>query len=109
MVDKRVAVVASGDLSHRLTPDAPAGFSPRGLEFDRLVLEAVAKMDIKALLNLDSDLVKEAGECGLRPLCFLMGVLGGIDAAADVLSYEGPFGVGYAVALFTMKESGASG
>lgn len=29
---KRVAVLASGDLSHRLTPNAPAGYSPRGKE-----------------------------------------------------------------------------
>ena len=31
---RRVAFVASGDCSHRLTPDAPAGYSPRGAEFD---------------------------------------------------------------------------
>jgi aromatic ring-opening dioxygenase LigB subunit len=103
MVDKRVAVIASGDLSHRLTPDAPAGYSPRGAEFDRKVTEALSNLDTKTLLNFDRDLIEEAGECGLRPICFIMGVLGGIEANAEVLSYEGPFGVGYAVALFTVK------
>lgn len=106
MVDKRVAVIASGDLSHRLTPDAPAGFSPRAKEFDRLIVDSISNMDVKTLLNIDPDLIEEAGECGLRPICFLMGVLGGVEAKSKVLSYEGPFGVGYAVALFSLKEDG---
>ncbi|MCX7779953.1 MAG: AmmeMemoRadiSam system protein B [Negativicutes bacterium] len=99
-VDKRVAVIASGDLSHRLTPDAPAGYDPRGAEFDRRVVEAVRNLDVKALLNMDRELIEAAGECGLRNIFFLMGVVGGLDATAEVLSYEGPFGVGYAVAWF---------
>jgi aromatic ring-opening dioxygenase LigB subunit len=102
-VDKRVAVIASGDLSHRLTPDAPAGYDPRGAEFDKLVTEAVKNLDVKALLNMDRDLIEAAGECGLRPIIFLMGVLGGLEVSAEVLSYEGPFGVGYAVAWFEPK------
>ena len=102
--DERVAVIASGDLSHRLIPQAPAGYSARGAEFDQAVVQAIANLDVKALLNMDPTLIEQAGECGLRPICFLMGVLGGIEAKAEVLSYEGPFGVGYAVALFTLKE-----
>ncbi|EAX47612.1 Extradiol ring-cleavage dioxygenase, class III enzyme, subunit B [Thermosinus carboxydivorans Nor1] len=105
IVDKRVAVIASGDLSHRLTSDAPAGYSPYGAQFDQAVVAALKNMDVKALLNLDRGLIEEAGECGLRPIFFLMGVMGGLDMTADVLSYEGPFGVGYAVALFTPNES----
>lgn len=99
-VDKRVAVIASGDLSHRLSPQAPAGYDPRGAEFDRQVLEALREVNVKALLNMDRDLIEAAGECGLRPICFLMGVLGGLDATSQILSYEGPFGVGYATAWF---------
>ncbi|MDR3592168.1 MAG: AmmeMemoRadiSam system protein B [Negativicutes bacterium] len=109
VADKRVAVIASGDLSHRLIPSAPAGYSPRGAEFDQALVKAVAGLDAKTILNMDPDLVEEAGECGLRPVCFLMGVLGGIEAQAEVLSYEGPFGVGYAIAVFTMKESVSHG
>lgn len=101
--DKRVAVIASGDLSHRLTTDAPAGYNPRGAEFDRLIVKALGDMDVKTLLNMDRQLIEDAGECGLRPICFLMGVMGGTDVKSEVLSYEGPFGVGYAVAVFTAK------
>lgn len=104
MTDKRVAVIASGDLSHRLKPGAPAGYSPEGGEFDRRVVEALDNFDVKALLGLDAAFIEQAGECGLRPVFFLMGVLGGLEIRGKVLSYEGPFGVGYAVALFTMKD-----
>ncbi len=102
-MDKRVAVIASGDLSHRLTPDAPAGYNPRGAEFDHQVVAALKSADVKALLNMDRKLIEEAGECGLRPIFFLLGVMGGLDVEATKLSYEGPFGVGYAVALYKIK------
>lgn len=102
-MDKRVAVIASGDLSHRLTPDAPAGYSPKGAEFDRQVVAALEAVDVKALLNLDENLIQEAGECGLRPVFFLMGVMGGLDSQVAVSSYEGPFGVGYAVIAYKIK------
>lgn len=100
---KRVAVIASGDLSHRLLPGAPAGYSPQAAEFDQQVLQAVQDLSIKALLSMDRNLVQSAGECGLRPICFLLGVVGGLDATAELLSYEGPFGVGYGVAVITVK------
>ncbi len=109
MLDKRVAVIASGDLSHRLTPDAPAGYNPKGAEFDRRVVAAVGDLDVKALLSMDEDLIEAAGECGLRPIFFLLGVLGGLEARGRVLSYEGPFGVGYAVALFSPEEGKGDG
>lgn len=102
-VDKRVAVIASGDLSHRLTPDAPAGYSPKGAEFDQQVVAALKNADVKALLSLDENLIEEAGQCGLRPAFFLMGVMGGLEAEVIADSYEGPFGVGYAVIAYKIK------
>ena len=51
-----------------------------------------------------------AAECGLRSFVTLGGFLGK-DATVDpqVLSYEGPFGVGYMVALFGTRDPGRSG
>ena len=109
VVGKRVAVIASGDLSHRLQPDAPAGYSPRAAEFDKQVLQSLQDLNIKELLNIDQGLVEAAGECGLRPIFFLMGVVGGREAVAEVLSYEAPFGVGYAVALIRAKNKEKGG
>ncbi len=101
--DARVLFVASGDLSHRLIPGAPAGFSPHGAEFDRSVVDAVGSADLGALLALPRDVVREAGECGLRSLFTMFGVLEGRRFDPEVLSYEGPFGVGYLVADMRLR------
>jgi AmmeMemoRadiSam system protein B len=104
--DKRFAIVASGDLSHRVTPEAPAGFSPRGKEFDEKLAELLKTGDVQGILNLDEDLVEEAGECGLRSVIILLGVLDGCqlsDAKFQLLSYEAPFGVGYLVGHYLTR------
>ncbi|HWI61453.1 MAG TPA: AmmeMemoRadiSam system protein A [Symbiobacteriaceae bacterium] len=95
--DRRIAVLASGDLSHRLTPDAPAGYHPEAHQFDREVVEALGRGDLGHLFRLDHNLCECAGECGLRPMMMLAGTLDGLQVKPQVLSYEGPFGVGYAV------------
>lgn len=95
--DKKIAVVASGDLSHRLTLDAPAGYSPQGQEFDAMLQKMLLKRDISGILNFDPNLVEAAGECGLRSIIILLGILQG-QYNYYCLNYEGPFGVGYLVA-----------
>lgn len=102
---KRVAVVASGDLSHRLLPGAPSGYDPMGAVFDKKLVEALACLDVAAILGLDEDLIDRAGECGLRSIVILLGALDGLEVKPEVLSYEGPFGVGYLVAAFEVQSS----
>ncbi len=97
---KKTALLASGDLSHRLTPDAPAGYDPAGKEFDRELVSLLKKADVAGILDIDPELVESAGECGLRPIIMMLGALEGLSVDAEVLSYQGPFGVGYGVASF---------
>lgn len=94
---QRVAVLASGDLSHRLTAEAPAGYSPEGQRFDDEVMAALHDGDLARLFDLDPAGCEAAGSCGLRPLMMLAGVLDGLEIKPQVRSYEGPLGVGYAV------------
>jgi aromatic ring-opening dioxygenase LigB subunit len=101
---RRVVFVASSDLSHRLIPDAPAGYTPRGREFDASVEAAFAAGDERALLAIPPELIDAAGECGYRSLLVLFGALRGRSYATRVLSYEGPFGVGYLVGAVDMRE-----
>ena len=54
---EKIAVVASGDLSHRLIPSAPAGYSPRGKEFDEKLIKLLSEKDVKGILNLDENLI----------------------------------------------------
>ena len=97
LTNQRVAVIASGDLSHRLSADSPAGYSKRGREFDEKLKELIKGKKTEEILNLNPELVKEAGECGLRSIAILLGIFDGINYQPEILSYEGPFGVGYLV------------
>ncbi len=102
-LNKRAALIASGDLSHRLIPGAPAGYDPKGKDFDKHVVRASAKMDIKSILDMNDEFIERAGECGLRSITILMGALQGQKVKPEILSYEGPFGVGYLVASFRVE------
>jgi len=104
----RVVYVASGDLSHRLTESAPAGYDPLGKVFDQTVVDALGRADAATLMSLDPDLVERAGECGLGPLVTLFGALDGLRVTPYVHSYEGPFGVGYCVATYVPVGRGES-
>ena len=94
---KSWGLLASGDLSHRVTEDAPAGYSPQGAVFDQMVVEALRTNDPSKLLQLTSRQIERAGECGLRSALIFLGL--GEKRKSRLLSYEAPFGVGYAVAF----------
>lgn len=97
--EKRYALIASGDLSHCLKDKGPYDFHPDGPKFDEALIENLKEKNIKNILTLDNQF-PEAGECGLRSFSFLLGLLEGQEAEwnPEILSYEGPFGVGYLVA-----------
>lgn len=105
---RRAVLIASGDLSHRLKPGAPAGYSPRGAEFDRLFSEAIRAADARAALAIDDRLREEAGECGYRSIIMMFGAAGGRKLENLIHSYEGPFGVGYCVSLFRPRRDDAA-
>lgn len=106
VLKRKVVFVASGDLSHRLSPQAPGGFSPRGREFDQQIQDLFSKGNFSNLLSLEPSLIEEAGECGLRSLITLAGTFDGFKIKTDVYSYEGPFGVGYLVGCVnSLKEA----
>lgn len=97
-LNRKIVVLASADLSHRLTPDAPAGYHPAGKEFDSRLVELVDAADVEGICGLDPNLAESAGECGHRSIIMMLGALDGVEINSEVLSYEGPFGVGYLVA-----------
>lgn len=101
--DKNVVFIASGDLSHKLKDDGPYGFAPEGPRFDRYITEAIKTSDFKKLLTIDHDLYQKAGECGLRSFVIMAGALNGLAVCSSVMSYEGPFGVGYLTAALSIN------
>lgn len=96
---RRIAFVASGDLSHRLTPDAPAGYSPAARTLDSEIVRLVREGALEDLARIDPEVVEDGGECGLRSFIALSGYAGKDPVPTRVLSYEGPWGVGYLTAL----------
>ncbi len=101
------AVIASGDLSHRLIPGAPSGYNPRGAEYDRLMVELLRQGRVQDILDLDEKFVEEAGECALRSFLIALGMFSRQLFKTEIFSYEGPFGVGYLVA--ELRPAGAGG
>lgn len=101
-VPRRFAVIASTDLSHRLTPNSPAGFSPLASGFDRLLLELVRRGDTAGVVNLDAATVLAVACCGYLPIVVLLGILDGMRGQPVVLGYEAPFGIGHLVMHFDL-------
>lgn len=111
---RRAVLVASGDLSHKLMEDGPYGFAAEGPRFDKLVTCIFAEGRLEGLFGIDAAFAEAAAECGLRSFQIMAGALGreeertGTAFGSELLSYEGPFGVGYAVAAFEGKTTSAA-
>jgi AmmeMemoRadiSam system protein A/AmmeMemoRadiSam system protein B len=100
-IGRRVAFIASGDLSHRLKPEAPAGYNPAAQRFDFEVVDAIRGNSPQQIADINPELRQIAGECGYRSMLVALGVVNKLPPACEVLSYEAPFGVGYLVAQLT--------
>ena len=99
---KQWALLASGDLSHRLLSDGPYGFNPEGPLFDQDVMKAFKNNAPGALLaDWSPARLEQAGECGFRSALTMMGLIG---EAAEEISYEGPFGVGYGLSWWSLSQ-----
>lgn len=100
-VGRRVAFIASGDLSHRLKPEAPAGYNPSAHVFDEQVVGALQANEPSRIIGIDHGLRKLAGECGYRSMLVVIGAASDLPPSCEVINYEAPFGVGYLVAQLT--------
>jgi len=97
---RNTVVIASGDLSHKLTEDSPYGFAAEGPELDKALINSMRSGNFGEFLELDSTLCKRGAECGLASFVTMAGALNQKAVDTRFLSYEGPFGVGYAVCAY---------
>ena len=100
--EESIAIVASADLSHRLTENSPAGFSPYGTKFDCALIDLLKKNEVQKILNLNPDFCDEAGECGLRSIIVALGAISELKSSFKQLSYESPTGIGHLVGEWKM-------
>ncbi|HVU36535.1 MAG TPA: class III extradiol ring-cleavage dioxygenase family protein [Opitutaceae bacterium] len=107
LVGRRVALIASGDMSHRLLPSAPLGYAEEGPRFDRLFVDLLRHGNPKAIQRIDAELLESAGEDVVEPTRVVLAASGFGTQHRSVLSYEGPFGVGYGVAILSEPDEAA--
>lgn len=108
-IGRRVAFIASGDLSHRLKPEAPAGYNPSAHLFDEQVVDALRANAPDRIVEIDHGLRRVAGECGYRSMLVAIGAASELPLSCEVMSYEAPFGVGYLVAQLTSAPAAVTG
>ena len=103
-LNRKVVIIASGDLSHKLKESGPYGYASEGPEFDHKVIEALSHGNFLDLMTMDYGFCERAAECGLRSFIIMAGALDCLSVKPTFYSYEGPFGVGYGVVGFDIGE-----
>ncbi|BCZ47752.1 hypothetical protein psyc5s11_38190 [Clostridium gelidum] len=96
-LNRKAVIIASGDLSHKLKDEGPYSYSPYGEKFDHELLKNLENGDVVGAFNMNKTMVEEAGQCALNSVYILLGAMEGKEINGELLSYEGPFGVGYSV------------
>ncbi len=102
---RRITLLASGDLSHKLLPEGPYGYVEEGPKFDARVTEMMRTGDLRSFREFTPEFRDKCAECGLPGFIMLSGALESYHVKPDFLSYEGTFGVGYAVCTFTAEDA----
>lgn len=97
--DKRIVVIASGDLSHSLTENAPLGLKLEGTVVDQdiVALFRSRKIPVKKIWSFSKEAAERNGVCGMNAFATLAGILNRMHCKTRFHSYEGPLGVGYCI------------
>ncbi|MCF7674306.1 MAG: AmmeMemoRadiSam system protein A [Akkermansiaceae bacterium] len=104
---RRLAFIASGDMSHRLQPGAPAGYNPDAGRIDQRIIDLLKAGDYRTVHQLDPVVLTAAAEDVTASTRLALAAIRDDPRGHEVLSYEAPFGVGYGVAI--LHEDPASG
>jgi len=93
---KRIALLASANLTHRLSK-SPAGPLPKAKGYDKKIIHGLLKNDNQFLLSFSETEAKEYYEFGLSCLALLAGAISPMKKTTEVACYE--HGLGLAVAI----------
>lgn len=99
-----VLVLCSGDLSHALSDEGPYVFHESGPYFDQEVKKILEQNRPIDFFRLSKKKIQEASQCGLRSYVMGFGYADGLLTHTKVVSYEGPFGVGYLTGYIESEE-----
>ena len=97
---RNTVVIASGDLSHKLKEDGPYGYQEEGPVYDARIMDVMGRGAFGELLEFSEDFCERAAECGHRSFTIMAGAFDRTGVETKLLSYEGPFGVGYGICSY---------
>lgn len=98
----RIAVIASGDLSHGVTQGSVVTYDQKAAAFNKSIVRAIKDRDVEWLLSVTEEDRQLVTECGLNVLSLLFGILDQRKYEPDILSYESSLGVGYLAVYFAL-------
>ncbi len=107
-LNRRIAVIGSGDLAHCQKEDGPYGYKPEGPAYDERIMKDMGNADFKALFRYSPSFLDACMECGHRSFVIMAGILDGIHVTPHVLSHEATFGVGYGIITYDIGEEDSS-
>ncbi len=97
---KRFVFIASADQAHAHRRSGPYGFSTAASPYDKFVLDAIRRNNLKSILRLDQRLVERAKPDSLWQMAILAGIINSVPLRSELLSYEVPTYYGMACAGF---------
>ncbi len=101
---KKIAVIVSADLSHRLSKQSPAGYSSKAKKFDQRLIEILKDADNKSLI--ESETAANDAACEDMPsLAVFLGILNDVGYELTVSQYDPQFGVGHLSLLYNLGRS----
>lgn len=99
-LQRRIAVIGSGDLAHCQKEDGPYGYRPEGPQYDERIMKTMGSGNFGELFDYPSAFLDAAMECGHRSFVIMAGILDGLSVTPHPLSHEATFGVGYGIVTY---------
>lgn len=97
---RKVAVVASGDLSHCQKADSSYGYKVCGPAYDKEIMEIMKDADFLTLLEQSPKEASQAMVCGHPSFCIMAGMMDGQRPESRELAHSAEFGVGYGICTY---------
>ena len=93
--EKKITIIASGELSHKHSENSSLGYSKKAKKFDQKIIDSILNKDTKRIIDINNEVLDDIEECGLRAIAMLLGIMDKYNYSAKLISYENPFGVGH--------------
>lgn len=97
---RKIAIVASGDLSHCQKEGTTYGFKPCGPRYDEKIMNILSSADFLELMEIPESESEDAMVCGTKSFCVMAGALDGVSVKTEDIAHSAAFGVGYGVVSY---------